>query len=213
MVGRITPELLLQAYASGIFPMAESRDDPELHWIDPSQRGVLPINGYHISRSLRKAIQSDKFTARFNTDFAQVVRQCADREETWINQTIFDLYIELHKKGHAHAQEIWLDDKLVGGVYGVTLGGAFFGESMFSTETNASKIALAFLVDRLRACGFTLFDTQFITSHLASLGAVEISRNDYLTKLGPALSVEANLGRLTIPQTAQDVIHRSAQTS
>ncbi|MGR3659601.1 MAG: leucyl/phenylalanyl-tRNA--protein transferase [Paracoccaceae bacterium] len=193
--------------------MAESRNDPELHWIDPSQRGILPINGFHISRSLRKTILSNRFTARFNTDFAQVVHQCADREETWINQTIFELYLELHKTGHAHAQEIWLDDKLVGGVYGITLGSAFFGESMFSTETDASKTSLAFLVDRLRTCGFTLFDTQFLTSHLASLGAIEISRNDYLNKLGPALSIDANLGKLTVPQTAQDVIQRSAQTS
>ncbi len=213
MTDRLTPELLLQAYASGIFPMAESQDDPEVFWVDPSRRGILPLRGFHISRSLRRTIRAERYTARFDTDFEGVLRGCADREVTWINGTIFDIYLELFHAGHAHSQEIWEDDKLVGGVYGVALGGAFFGESMFSRRRDASKIALAWLIDRLRLTGFTLFDTQFMTDHLRSLGGLEISRRDYLARLEEALEISADITALPFPQTAQGVIQRNTQTS
>ncbi|MBV1902530.1 MAG: leucyl/phenylalanyl-tRNA--protein transferase [Marinosulfonomonas sp.] len=193
--------------------MAENRDDPEVHWIDPSRRGVLPLEGFHISRSLARTMQSDRFETRFDTDFTGVVQGCADREETWINDTIFDLYRDLNRMGHAHCQEIWEGDELIGGVYGVSLGCAFFGESMFSRRTNASKVALAYLVDRLRQTGFSLFDTQFLTAHLKTLGGVEVERNDYLRALEKAVSGKADIMALTTPQTAQGVIQRNTQTS
>ncbi len=213
MADRLTPELLLQAYASGIFPMAESQDDPEVFWVDPSRRGILPLRGFHISRSLRRAIRAERYTARFDTDFEGVLRGCADREVTWINDTIFDIYLKLFHAGHAHSQELWEGDELVGGVYGVALGGAFFGESMFSRRRDASKIALAWLIDRLRLTGFTLFDTQFMTDHLRSLGGLEISRRDYLARLEEALEISADITALPFPQSAQDVIQRNTQTS
>lgn len=187
MTQAITPELLLHAYAAGIFPMAESRDTPAIHWIDPRLRGVFPMDGFHISRSLRRSILNGGFAVTADTDFAGVVTACASRPETWINAGIFRLYAELHRMGHAHSVEVRRDGRLVGGVYGVVLGAAFFGESMFSTETDASKVALAWLMHRLRAGGFTLFDTQFLTPHLASLGAVEIPRADYRRRLAQAL--------------------------
>jgi len=209
----LTPKLLLQAYASGIFPMAESQDDPTVFWVDPSRRGILPLEKFHISRSLRKVILSGRFQSRFNSDFAATVAACAEREETWINATIFDLYIALNRMGFAHSQEIWEDDELVGGVYGVALGGAFFGESMFSRRTDASKVALAYLIDRLRLTGFKLFDTQFITPHLRSLGGEEIDRSVYLDRLEQALLLQADITTLPAPQTPQDVIQRNTQTS
>lgn len=209
----LTPRLLLQAYASGIFPMAESQDDPEIFWVDPSRRGILPLDAFHISRSLRRAILSGRFEPRFDTDFAATVQGCAERPETWINDKIFSLYQDLHAMGHAHSQEIWQDSELVGGVYGVAIGGAFFGESMFSRRTDASKVALAYLVDRLNQTGFTLFDTQFITPHLKSLGAQEIDRQIYLDRLDRALQVRANIRHLKEPQTPQGVIQRNTQTS
>ncbi|SMX43064.1 leucyl/phenylalanyl-tRNA--protein transferase [Actibacterium lipolyticum] len=208
----LTPDLLLQAYASGIFPMSEARDDPEIFWVDPRQRGILPLDGFHISRSLRRRILKEQFQIRVNTDFAGVVRHCADREETWINDTIFDLYEQLHQRGFAHSIEVWDGEELVGGSYGVALGGAFFGESMFSRRTDASKIALAYLVDRLRQAGFTLLDTQFITDHLASLGGIEISRADYHVRLSNALNVVADFDAPATP-TAQELIQRMTQTS
>jgi leucyl/phenylalanyl-tRNA--protein transferase len=209
----LTPRLLLRAYASGIFPMAESQDDPEVFWVDPSRRGILPLDAFHISRSLRRTILSGRFEPRFDSDFAATVQGCAQRPETWINDTIFRLYQDLHAMGHAHSQEIWQDKELVGGVYGVAIGGAFFGESMFSRRTDASKVALAYLVDRLNQTGFTLFDTQFITPHLKSLGGQEIDRHDYLDRLERALQVRANIRHLKEPQTPQGVIQRNTQTS
>lgn len=209
----LTPDLLLHAYASGIFPMSESCDDPEIFWVDPQRRGILPLDGFHMSRSLRKTILKNIYDVRFNTDFSGVVAGCAKRDETWINQTIFDLYQTLHASGHAHSQEIWQENQLVGGVYGVSFGGAFFGESMFSRRRDVSKIALAYLVDRLRQTGFTLFDTQFITPHLTSLGGVEIDRQDYLSMLSDAISQCADIHALPGAQTAQDVVQRNTQTS
>jgi leucyl/phenylalanyl-tRNA--protein transferase len=208
----LKPELLLQAYAAGVFPMAESRDDPEVFWVDPRHRGILPLDGFHISRSLGRTIRRAPFRISFDRAFAQVIDGCADRPETWINETIRRLCLSLHALGSAHSVEVWEGPDLVGGVYGLTLGGAFFGESMFSRRTDASKIALAFLVDRLRSAGFRLFDTQFLTTHLASLGAVGIPRADYRRRLSAALSGVADFTAPPIP-TAQEVIQRNTQTS
>jgi leucyl/phenylalanyl-tRNA--protein transferase len=184
---QITAELLLHAYATGIFPMAESQNDPEIHWIDPRRRGVFPLDGFHISRSLARRMRRGGYEVAVNRDFDAVVAACADRAETWINAPIRALYHDLHRAGFAHSLEIRRNGALVGGVYGVALGAAFFGESMFSRETDASKLALAHLVDRLQARGYRLFDTQFLTPHLASLGAIEISRADYRRQLAEAL--------------------------
>lgn len=188
----LTPNLILNAYARGIFPMAESRDDEGVFWLDPELRGVIPLAGFHISRSLRKKILKEPFQIRLDTAFKKVVEGCADREETWINPTISDLYQDLFDSGFAHSIEVWDNEDLVGGVYGIALKGAFFGESMFSLRRDASKIALAYLVSRLNSGGFTLFDTQFLTPHLASLGGIEIPRHDYKSRLRAALEVEAN---------------------
>jgi leucyl/phenylalanyl-tRNA--protein transferase len=209
----LTADLLLQAYRVGVFPMSESRDSPEVFWVDPKQRGIMPLDGFHISRNLRRTLLRGTFTITADTCFADVVRGCADRDETWINDTIFALYEELHASGHAHSIEVWEDDALVGGVYGVAIGGAFFGESMFSRATNASKTALAYMIDRLNAGGFTLFDTQFITDHLATLGAVEIPRAAYHKRLTSALETSANFNKNPAIPTAQDVVQRNDQTS
>jgi len=187
MADRILPAHLLRAYAMGIFPMAVSRDDPTIHWVDPRRRGVLPLDGFHISQSLRRRILRGGYRVSANTDFAGVVDGCANRPETWISPQIRALYVALHEAGHAHSLEVWEDGAMVGGVYGMVLGAAFFGESMFSTRTDASKVALAYAMHRLRAGGFTLFDTQFLTPHLASLGAVEIPRAEYHKRLADAL--------------------------
>lgn len=187
----ITPEMLLRGYAAGIFPMAEGRNDPDIHWIDPRRRGILPLAGFHISRSLRRTILTCGWTISTDTAFADTLRGCADRPETWINDRIFALYTSLFDAGFAHSVEVWDETALIGGVYGVTLGAAFFGESMFSRRTDASKLALAYAVHRLRAGGFTLFDTQFLTPHLASLGGIEIPRAEYQRRLSEALSRNA----------------------
>jgi leucyl/phenylalanyl-tRNA--protein transferase len=187
----ITPEILLRAYAMGVFPMAESRDTPEIRWIDPRLRGVFDLDRFHISRRLAALIRQDRYDITINHDFSGVVQACAARPDTWINAEIFSLYRALHAAGFAHSLEVWQNGALVGGVYGVTLGAAFFGESMFSTRPNTSKLALAYLVHRLRAGGFTLFDTQFLTPHLASLGAVEIKRADYRRRLEKSLQLQA----------------------
>lgn len=209
----ITPQLLLQAYGAGIFPMAETRDDPEVFWVDPKLRGIMPLDGFHISRSLRRRLLRDDYQISLNRDFEGVVTGCADREETWINDTIFDLYRQLHSAGFAHSLEVWQGSELVGGVYGVTLGSAFFGESMFSRTTDASKIALAFLVDHLNEAGFSLFDTQFITPHLASLGGIEISRDAYHNLLSNALDLQASFTTAQPVPGAYSVIQRNSQTS
>ena len=208
----LTPELLLRGYAIGIFPMAENRDDPEIFWVDPERRGILPLNGFHISRSLARAMRRTAFEVRINTAFDAVVAACADRDDTWINAEISRLYSVLHRRNQAHSLEIWDGETLVGGVYGVTLGAAFFGESMFSRRTNASKMALAALVDRLNRAGFLLFDTQCLTSHLASLGAIEISRRSYHTRLEHATAQHAVF---EAPETLQlhEVVQRMTQTS
>ena len=193
---RLTPDLLLRAYAIGIFPMAEGRDHAELHWIDPEVRGVLPLDRFHMPRKLRRQVRRKDFDVRSDTAFAQVIRLCAEpvrnRPDTWINPAIERLYNELHEAGFAHSVECWIGDKLVGGLYGVALGGAFFGESMVSRASDASKVALVHLVVRLRKGRFRLLDTQFATPHLARFGVVEIPREAYRAQLGEALTTRAN---------------------
>ncbi|MDF1871656.1 leucyl/phenylalanyl-tRNA--protein transferase [Vannielia sp.] len=209
----LTPDLLLQAYRMGLFPMSEGAEDEEIFWVEPRQRGIFPLDNFHISRSLARQIRREAFTISINRDFAGVMRGCADREETWINAIILDLYQQLHERGDAHSLEVWEGDELVGGVYGVALGGAFCGESMFSRRTGASKIALAYLVDHLRRNGFALFDTQFLTPHLARLGAIEIPRADYLKRLRNALELQADfIADCQIPP-GYSVVQRNTQTS
>ncbi len=193
---QITPRLLLQAYAMGVFPMAESAQSDEILWFNPEKRGVLPLDGLHISRSLRKVLKAGQHRVSTNRCFSRVLTACMDREETWINHEIATLYDELHRLGHAHSIEVWHGEELAGGLYGVSLGAAFFGESMFSAQSNGSKIALVGLVARLNLGGYKLLDTQFLTPHLASLGGVEISRKAYLGKLEKALKSPADFGRL-----------------
>jgi leucyl/phenylalanyl-tRNA--protein transferase len=187
----ITPEILLRAYAAGLFPMAESADDPDIFWVQPEIRGVIPLDDFHISKSLAKTIRKRPFDIRFNTDFDQVIAKCGepapDRPSTWINPMILMLYKELHRLGYAHSVEAWEDGELVGGLYGVSLGSAFFGESMFSRRTDASKICLVHLVERLRDKGFTLLDTQFTTDHLKSFGAIDVPKRDYEKLLDRAM--------------------------
>jgi leucyl/phenylalanyl-tRNA---protein transferase len=192
MTADITPDILLRAYAMGIFPMAQGRDDPDIHWVDPRLRGVMPLGGMHLSQSLRKRLRRDDYRVSVDTAFAEVLTGCAARAETWINPAIHGLYLDLHTNGHAHSLEVWQDGALAGGIYGVALGAAFFGESMFSRRRDASKVALAWLVHRLQAGAFRLFDTQFLTPHLASLGGVEIPRTEYHRQLAAALTRPAS---------------------
>ncbi|MGG7581492.1 leucyl/phenylalanyl-tRNA--protein transferase [Rhizobium sp. Nf11,1] len=187
----ITPDILLRAYSIGLFPMAESADDPEIFWVEPELRGVLPLGDFHISKSLAKTVRRKPFEIRFDHDFDQVIAACAEetsgRPSTWINQTIRSLYSTLFEIGHAHTVEAWEGDQLVGGLYGVSLGSAFFGESMFSRRTDASKICLVHLVDRLREKGFTLLDTQFTTEHLKTFGAIDVPKAEYALLLASAM--------------------------
>jgi leucyl/phenylalanyl-tRNA--protein transferase len=210
---QLTPELLLSAYASGIFPMADRRDSKDVYWVDPRSRGILPLDGFHISRSLARRLRQGDYRIAISTDLGAVLDGCADRDETWINGTIRDLTRELFEAGHAHTLEVWRGDRVIGGVYGITLGGAFFGESMFSKETDGSKIALAWLVDHLRRTGFTLFDTQFTTPHLVSLGAIEIPREDYRTRLDVALNVFTSIDAVDLETDPYAVVQRMTQTS
>ena len=188
----ITVDMLLRAYSIGLFPMADSADDPELFWVEPDMRGVIPLDSFHVSRSLAKAIRQKPFEISFDKAFDAVVAACAqaapDRPSTWINGKIKSLYGTLHRMGHAHSVEAWEGDQLVGGLYGVSLGAAFFGESMFSRRTNASKICLVHLVERLRANGFRLLDTQFTTDHLKTFGAIDVPKIDYEDMLANALA-------------------------
>jgi leucyl/phenylalanyl-tRNA--protein transferase len=187
----ITPEILLRAYAAGMFPMAESADDPEIFWVQPKIRGLIPLDAFHVSKSLAKRIRQNPFDIRVNTAFDRVMECCAastdDRPTTWINPLILSLYKELHLMGYTHSVEAWEGNELVGGLYGVSLGSAFFGESMFSRRTDASKICLVHLVERLKARGFTLLDTQFTTDHLKSFGAIDMPRKDYEKLLDKAM--------------------------
>ncbi|MGO8023043.1 leucyl/phenylalanyl-tRNA--protein transferase [Rhizobium leguminosarum] len=187
----ITPDILLRAYSIGLFPMAESADDPEIFWVEPELRGVLPFDHFHVSKSLAKTVRKKPFEIRFDHAFDEVIAACAEetsgRPSTWINRTIRSLYSTLFDMGHAHTVEAWEGDELVGGLYGVSLGSAFFGESMFSRRTDASKICLVHLVDRLRERGFTLLDTQFTTEHLKTFGAIDVPKADYAAMLATAM--------------------------
>ncbi|WP_339107660.1 leucyl/phenylalanyl-tRNA--protein transferase [Thioclava sp. GXIMD4216] len=212
MAQTLTAELLLSGYANGIFPMAESREDPRLYWFEPKLRGVMPLEGFHLSRSLAREIRRMPYHIRVNHAFRATVEGCADREETWINAQLFDLYDQLHSHGFAHSMEVWEGKTLVGGLFGITLGGAFFGESMFSRRTNASKIAIAYVIDRLRVSGFTLFDTQYLTPHLASLGGIEIPREAYRAELARALESEGDFTKRPLP-SGQELVQRMTQTS
>lgn len=192
----ITAEVLLRAYAAGLFPMAESADDPSLFWVEPKERGIIPLDHFHVSSRLARTVLSDRFEIRIDTDFRAVIDGCAaparGREETWINRRIRDLYGELFDLGWCHTVEVWCDNKLAGGLYGLELGGAFFGESMFHRERDASKVALVHLVARLLKGGYVLLDTQFVTPHLAGFGAVSIARDEYMEQLRSALAIKSN---------------------
>jgi leucyl/phenylalanyl-tRNA--protein transferase len=189
----ITPELIIRAYRAGIFPMSEDAEDEDLFWVSPEMRGIIPLDGFRLSTSLRKAIRKSGFVVKVDTDFDAIIEGCAQpdegRETTWINRTIRSVYGELFRRGVAHTVEVWDGDDLVGGLYGLAISGAFFGESMFHRRTNASKMAMAHLVERLNAGGFVLLDTQFVTDHLASLGGIEIPREHYEERLAEALLI------------------------
>ena len=204
MQAEITPEVLLRAYACGIFPMAESADDPTLFWVEPEQRGIIPLDGLKVSSRLARTVRSDRFTVTVDRAFDEVIDGCAEskpgRDNTWINRRIRTLYTGLYRLGHCHSVEVWQGQALVGGLYGVNLGGAFFGESMFHRASDASKVALVHLVARLIAGGFTLLDTQYVTEHLRSLGAIEISRRRYRSQLDLALLHEGDFAALPIDE-------------
>ncbi|KTF69756.1 leucyl/phenylalanyl-tRNA--protein transferase [Sphingomonas sp. HT-1] len=194
----IDPSLVLRAYAMGVFPMADHRTDPSVYWVEPKMRGILPLDRFHLARSLRKTIAADRFEVTVDRDFGGVIRLCAesapDRPETWINGPIERVFVALHRQGHAHSIECWQHGELVGGLYGLALGRAFFGESMVTRVRDASKVAFAHLVARLQAGGFQLLDCQFITDHLASLGAIEVPRDAYIALLGEALGDSSGVG-------------------
>lgn len=209
----ITSQLLLQAYAAGVFPMADGANSKEIFWVDPKERGIIPLGALHVSKSLRKTVKRDDYQVRLNTRFIEVVRACADREDTWINAEILSLYHDLYQSGYAHSVEVWKDGALCGGLYGVSIGGAFFGESMFSNHRDASKIALVHLVARLMSGGFSLLDTQFLTPHLKTMGGIEISRAQYRSRLEAALKLPADFWRLKVGMDHPSVLQLSTQIS
>lgn len=217
IVIEITPQVLLKAYACGIFPMAEAADDPALYWIEPQARGVLPLDAVHVGKRLRRTVRQDRFEVRIDTDFFGVIGGCGaareGRETTWINDKIRKLYFDLYDLGHCHTVECWRDGKLVGGLYGVALGAAFFGESMFSYETDASKVALVHLAGRLIAGGYTLLDCQFVTEHLRQFGTVEIDRAEFHRRLDAALPATADFHALPKVTSGAEVLDRIAAAS
>ena len=207
----ITPHILLKAYASGIFPMAETAEDTALYWIEPDERGIIPLRGLRISHSLRKQVRKQTYEIRIDTAFPEVIEACAaktkNRKSTWINERIRKLYNQLHKMDHCHSVECWKDGKLVGGLYGVKIGAAFFGESMFSRATDASKVALVHLVARLNAGGFQLLDAQFMNPHLKTLGAIVISKADYRELLPSAIEASADFRKFSEDDDPSRVLH------
>ncbi len=213
----ITPELLLHAYSIGVFPMAESRDDPHIFFLDPQFRGILPLDTFHVPKRLKRTVRAGVFDVRINTAFREVMKGCADsgpgREDTWINEQILDLYCALHDGGCAHSVECWQDGALVGGLYGVELGAAFFGESMFTRVTDASKVALVHLVARMIAGGYTLLDTQFVSEHLTKFGAIELPRAIYHARLRDAVVRHADFYRLEESPSGDRVLQLITQTS
>lgn len=216
-MSEIDADMLLRAYAYGVFPMAESRDDPQLYWIDPEARGVLPLDRFHAPRRLKRTVRQGIFDVRIDTAFREVMLGCAEaapgRDGTWINTRILELYTELHERRNAHSVECWREGKLVGGLYGVSIGAAFFGESMFSRETDASKVALVHLVARLIRGGYKLLDTQFVTAHLAQFGAREISREAYRDKLVRAIATGADFYSLALDAAPEEVLQSVSQIS
>lgn len=210
-------QTVLRAYACGVFPMAEARDDAEVFWVDPDNRGVLPLESFHIPRSLAKTVRREPYQIRIDTDFAAVIDGCAEpapgRDGTWINSEIRDTYCRLHEEGFAHSVEAWDGPTLVGGLYGLALGAAFFGESMFSRKTDASKIALVHLVARLKAGNFKLLDTQFVTRHLARFGATEINRESYHRRLEAALREKGDFYSAPESLSGDAALQLSTQTS
>lgn len=216
----ITNELLLSAYMQGIFPMAESADADDVFWVDPDERGVFPLDQFHVPKKLARKIRSEPFDLRINTAFREVVLKCAeptqsvDRQNTWINELILERYCELHELGYAHSIECWQDDKLVGGLYGVAINGAFCGESMFHSVTDASKVALVYLVARLKVGGFMLLDTQFVTDHLSQFGAIEIPRAEYRAQLSKALEIDTtDFYSLSADADGSTILQSVTQTS
>jgi len=210
MSSTITPQILLRAYAAGIFPMAENAEDNALYWVEPEERGIIPLDGLIVSRSLRKAVRQKLFSVRIDTAFSAVIAECAakvaDRKTTWINSRIKSLYTQLHRIGACHSVECWQDGKLVGGLYGVRIGAVFFGESMFSRVTDASKVALVHLVARLNAGGFKLLDAQFVNPHLQTLGARAVPKTDYHALLEPALEADADFFAFTGDDDPEQVL-------
>ena len=198
-------DVIFNAYRAGTFPMAQGKDDPNIVWVSPEYRGVIPLTSFHISNSLQNFIFKQKYQIKINTNFSKVIKYCADRDETWISKKITECYIDLHKQGHCHSVEVWDQQELVGGVYGLAIKKAFFGESMFSKRSNTSKIALAYLVSRLKYGGFSLLDVQFLTNHLASLGAIEIKKSNYQELLKVALQGEADFLLQPLQVTPQEV--------
>ena len=213
MIKYLSPEVLLFAYQQGLFPMAEGRNAKQIQWIQPEKRGIFQLGNFHISKSLRRVILKKDYSITINSCFPKVMEKCADRSETWINDDIYNCYCKLHEDGFAHSVEVWRNSHLIGGVYGVTIGAAFFGESMFSGAANGSKISLAYLHDRLLKAGFLLFDTQFLTEHLASLGAIEISQAQYLVKLEKALNKNATFLDINYSSDVETIAHRSTHRS
>ncbi len=209
----LTPGLVLRAYAAGVFPMADSAESDEVFWVDPRRRGILPLDAFHLSRSLRKRILKGGHEVRVDHAFDAVIDACADREETWINPQIRQIYLDLFKLGHAHSVEVWEGDMLIGGLYGVRLESAFFGESMFSRAADGSKIALAYLIARLRYGGFTLLDTQFTTEHLERMGARTVPRHRYHALLERALQRPGDFHALPEDASPQEVVQLITQTS
>ncbi len=209
----VTPDLLIRAYCAGIFPMSEGANDPEIFWVDPEQRGILPLDQFHVSRSLKKRLLTGRYRFTADTCFERIMRACADRDTTWINTTILQLYTHLNAIGFAHSVEVWEGDDLVGGLYGVCIAGAFFGESMFSNRTDGSKLALISLVARLNAGGFTLLDTQFLSDHLKTMGGIEISRDKYHQRLSQALEIKADFWALQGDPSPQELWQLSTQMS
>lgn len=199
----LTPAQLLSGYAQGVFPMAERAGDPQLHWFDPPMRGVLPVGKIHASRSLLRDLRRGGWSAHLNTDFDRIVAACAERSETWINAPLRRLYHDLHSAGYAHSIEIRYENRFAGGIFGVTLGSAFFGESMVSLKTNGSKMALLWTSRQLVRCGFTLFDTQFLTPHLERMGGYEIPRIAYRHQLANALRTDADIRAYSLPDSSQ----------
>ena len=213
----LTPDILLQAYAKGLFPMAQDRNDPRLFWVDPDVRGVIPLETFHVPRRLLRKVRQDLFEVRTDSAFITVIEACATpapgRWTTWINDEIVALYTGLHAVDHAHSIECWRGDRLLGGLYGVSLGGAFFGESMFSFETDASKVALVHLVARLKYGGYRLLDTQFVTKHLSGFGAVEVRRADYRRRLTNALAAASDFRAMPQDWSGEMILQLITQMS